>query len=106
MLTLVSNERIPLTNAMRMVFEIDSIDNGIQSGRSRLRGSIAGPMYVRKTQCPAGWYCPGNGKKYVCPAGRFGGASQAWTNANCEGECSAGKTKFDYHYSCYPVINS
>ena len=35
MLTLVSNERIPLTNAMRMVFEIDSIDNGSPATVSR-----------------------------------------------------------------------
>ena len=48
MLTLVSNERIPLTNAMRMVFEIDSIDNGSPATVSR-----AGMLYINETDI--GW---------------------------------------------------
>jgi dynein heavy chain len=48
MLTLVSNERIPLTDAMRMVFEIDSIDNGSPATVSR-----AGMLYINETDI--GW---------------------------------------------------
>ena len=48
MLTLVSNERIPLTPAMRMVFEIDSIDNGSPATVSR-----AGMLYINETDI--GW---------------------------------------------------
>ena len=48
MLTLVSNERIPLTPAMRVVCEIDSIDNGSPATVSR-----NGMLYINETDI--GW---------------------------------------------------
>ena len=47
-LTLVSNERIPLSKAMRMVFEIDAIDNASPATVSR-----AGMLYINDTD--VGW---------------------------------------------------
>jgi dynein heavy chain len=47
-LTLVSNERIPLSAAMRMVFEIDSLQNASPATVSR-----AGILYINETDI--GW---------------------------------------------------
>ena len=47
-LTLVSNERIPLTDAMRMVFEINSLDNASPATVSR-----AGILYINESD--VGW---------------------------------------------------
>ena len=47
-LTLVSNERIPLTDAMRMVFEIASLDNASPATVSR-----AGILYINESD--VGW---------------------------------------------------
>lgn len=47
-LTLVSNERIPLSNAMRMVFEINSLKNATPATVSR-----AGILYINETDI--GW---------------------------------------------------
>lgn len=48
MLTLVSNERIPLSDAMRMVFEIDSLKNATPATVSR-----AGILYINERDI--GW---------------------------------------------------
>jgi len=47
-LTLVSNERIPLSEAMRMVFEINSLKNATPATVSR-----AGILYINETDI--GW---------------------------------------------------
>merc|ERR1712185_245145 len=47
-LTLVSNERIPLTPAMRMIFEINSLKNATPATVSR-----AGILYINDTDI--GW---------------------------------------------------
>ena len=47
-LTLVSNERIPLSAAMRMVFEINSLKNATPATVSR-----AGILYINETD--VGW---------------------------------------------------
>merc|ERR1711991_791925 len=47
-LTLVSNERIPLSKAMRMVFEINSLKNATPATVSR-----AGILYINETDI--GW---------------------------------------------------
>ena len=47
-LTLVSNERIPLTPAMRMIFEVNSLDNASPATVSR-----AGILYINETDI--GW---------------------------------------------------
>jgi dynein heavy chain len=47
-LTLVSNERIPLTPAMRMVFEIESLRNATPATVSR-----AGILFINETDI--GW---------------------------------------------------
>jgi hypothetical protein len=52
--------------------------------------TVAAQTFTSSTACEAGYYCPGNGKRYQCPAGKFGGTSQPWQNSQCEGECSAG----------------
>lgn len=44
MLTLVSNERIPLSDNMRMIFEIDSLKNATPATVSR-----AGILYINDT---------------------------------------------------------
>ena len=43
-----------------------------------------------QTACEAGYYCPGNGQRYQCPAGKYGSNSQSWQNSQCEGDCAAG----------------
>jgi dynein heavy chain len=47
-LTLVSNERIPLSDSMRMVFEINSLKNATPATVSR-----AGILYINETDI--GW---------------------------------------------------
>jgi hypothetical protein len=47
-LTLVSNERIPLSDAMRMVFEINSLKNATPATVSR-----AGILYINESD--VGW---------------------------------------------------
>jgi hypothetical protein len=39
--------------------------------------------------CPPGYYCPGDGNYYVCPAGTFG-SSYYLTSSSCSGSCLAG----------------
>ena len=82
-LTLVSNERIPLTNSMRMVFEMDSLKNASPATVSR-----AGILYINEADI--GWapvmekwvrsreskaekqYLPGLFEKYVMPTFNLG----------------------------------
>lgn len=40
-------------------------------------------------QCPPGMYCPGDGKRYFCSAGRYGDSYNI-SDPLCSGECSAG----------------
>lgn len=56
-LTLVSNERVPLSDAMRMVFEINSLKNATPATVSR-----AGILFINETgelRCP-GFTFPGS----------------------------------------------
>ena len=47
--------------------------------------------FTTQTACEAGWYCPGNGQRTQCPAGRYGSSTGGpWTTAQCEGGCAAG----------------
>ena len=39
--------------------------------------------------CPVGQFCPGDGRIYDCPSGRYGNATGLLT-ADCSGECSDG----------------
>jgi hypothetical protein len=39
--------------------------------------------------CPAGLYCPGDGRGYSCPAGRYG-AVQGLSTSACSGACADG----------------
>ncbi len=39
--------------------------------------------------CSPGYFCPGDGRAYVCPAGRYG-SEAGLTSANCTGPCADG----------------
>ena len=48
--------------------------------------------FDRKTSqhmCPPGFYCPGDGLRYKCPAGRYG-SSSGQSDEACDGECKSG----------------
>ena len=48
--------------------------------------------------CPPGYYCPGDGLRYQCPAGRYA-ASSGLIDSECDGECKSG-------YFCKPGSTS
>ena len=61
-----------------------------QAGYYASNPAAAGQTFTTQTGCPPGNYCPGNGQKYACPAGKYGSNSQFWQNNQCEGNCAAG----------------
>ena len=42
-----------------------------------------------RSQCEKGYYCPGDGSRYQCPAGKYGN-TKGLTSSACSGQCSAG----------------
>ena len=51
--------------------------------------SAGSNTFTAQTKCPAGSYCPGNGRKVLCPAGKYG-SSTGVSSSNCQGNCAAG----------------
>ena len=43
-----------------------------------------------KIECPPGYYCPGDGKRYLCPSGTYADIPGS-TSEQCQGLCDHGK---------------
>ena len=58
-------------------------------------GGMDGGRYKVCGACFAGWYCPGNNYRYICPAGQYSGGGWSWC-----GTCAAGSYSRAGYSSC------
>ena len=58
-------------------------------------GGMDGGRYKVCGACFAGWYCPGNNYRYICPAGQYSGGGWSWC-----GTCAAGSYSGAGYSSC------